>query len=364
MTTHASELNAIQDRIRDAQPGLRLLPVAGRSKSGLSDRNEDGLELLDLSELTGIIEYDPSELTITAKAGTPIREIQTALAEHGQYLPFDPPLSSQGATLGGTVATGASGSAALRHGRIRDFIIGVRFVDGRGRLITGGGKVVKNAAGFDFPKLMVGSIGRLGVIVQLSFKVFPQPAASMTLGFRLGDTGTAIEAAAILSASPVELDALDVAPGGELLVRIGGRAETLAARADRLAVMLDAEQVRYSGEDELELWRAATEFPWISDASRLVRVPLTVRRLPALNAALAAVPRAAVRYTLAGTVAWISWPDEVALDVLDAVLRTHGMTGMVLLGPSHKPLLGSVTGGMFGRRIAEAIDPDSRFLEL
>ena len=103
------------------------------------------------------------------------------LAEHGQYLPFDPPLAAAGATLGGTVAAGLSGPGRYRYGGVRDFVLGVRFVDGMGNLVRGGGKVVKNAAGFDFPKLMVGSLGRLGVLAELSFKVFPQPPAFATL---------------------------------------------------------------------------------------------------------------------------------------------------------------------------------------
>ncbi|HEY6887587.1 MAG TPA: FAD-binding protein, partial [Solirubrobacter sp.] len=150
------------------------LPVAGATKPALTGG-------LDVAGLRGIVEYDPAELTFTALAGTPLREIVTALAEHGQYLPFDPPWVDAGATLGGTVAAGLSGSCSHRHGGIRDFVLGVRFLDGTGRLVGGGGKVVKNAAGFDLPKLFVGSVGRLGVLVQLSLKVFPAPAAWATL---------------------------------------------------------------------------------------------------------------------------------------------------------------------------------------
>ncbi|MFN9911536.1 MAG: FAD-binding protein, partial [Pirellulaceae bacterium] len=101
----------------------------------------------------GILEYDPSEFTITARAGTPLSELVDALAEQGQYFPFDPPLVAQGATLGGLVSSGISGSSRLRFGGIRDFVLGVRWVDGTGAIAVAGGKVVKNAAGFDIPKL-------------------------------------------------------------------------------------------------------------------------------------------------------------------------------------------------------------------
>src|SRR6188474_3320713 len=158
----------------------RVLAVGARTKQRLS-AIDDGVTLLSTRALSGIVEYEPSEFTFTALAGTPVREIAAALAERGQYLPFDPLLVEAGATLGGTVAAGLSGPGRFRFGGLRDFILGVRFVDGLGRLLRMGGKVVKNAAGFDLPKFFVGSLGRFGVLTELTFKVFPRPAASRTL---------------------------------------------------------------------------------------------------------------------------------------------------------------------------------------
>ncbi len=131
-------------------------------------------------------------------------------------------------------------------------MIGVRFVDGTGRLITGGGKVVKNAAGFDLPKLMVGSIGRLGVIVQLSFKVFPRPAATLTFEFALGTLEQAVACVVALSRGPVELDALEILPGGVLLVRLGGtRRDARVARRRLVRQLVGAERSRRTtGDDE------------------------------------------------------------------------------------------------------------------
>src|SRR5207253_6842143 len=143
--------------------------------------------------LRGITEYDPSEFTFTAGAGTPVREIVAALAESGQYLPFDPMLVEAGATLGGTVAAGLSGPGRFRFGGVRDFILGVRFVDGAGRLLRMGGKVVKNAAGFDLPKFFCGSLGRFGLIVEATFKVFPRPASRLTLRLRAENAEVALQ---------------------------------------------------------------------------------------------------------------------------------------------------------------------------
>jgi glycolate oxidase FAD binding subunit len=351
----------VRDAVAGCPPGRRLLPRAGATKPALSGGERDDVDHLDVAGLRGLVEYDPAELTFTALAGTPVAEVAAALAEHGQYLPFDPPLAAAGATLGGVVAAGASGSCALRHGGVRDFVIGVRLVDGTASLVAGGGKVVKNAAGFDLPKLMVGSIGRLAVIVQLSFKVFPRPRATTTLMFELGDTTAAVAAAAALAAGPRELDALDVLPGGRLLARIGGDPEALGARAARLAGAVGAPADELEGDAERALWREAAEFDWV--AGTLVRVALTARDAAALEAAVAG-HGGAVRFALAANVAWIDWPPGAPAEALDDILRELGLTGVVLRGVADRPLLGTPVGGAFGARLREALDPHHRFLEL
>src|SRR4051794_14621485 len=199
-------LSELIDAVRSTP---RLLAIGAGTKPRLS--TVDAVKLTTVG-LRGISEYDPSEFTFTAAAGTPVREIAAALAERGQYLPFDPMLLDAGATLGGTVASGLSGPGRFRFGGLRDFILGVRFVDGTGRLLRMGGKVVKNAAGFDLPKFFVGSLGRFGVLAELTFKVFPRPASALTL--RLA-ARTLEEAAKILmeaASSRFEFDALDMAP--------------------------------------------------------------------------------------------------------------------------------------------------------
>src|SRR5262252_8989165 len=162
----------------------RLLAVGGGTKSRLSVVD---VMKVSISRLQGIVEYEPSEFTFTAMAGTRLRELTDTLAQRGQYLPFDPLLVDGGATLGGTVAAGVSGPGRLRFGGLRDFILGVQFIDGLGRPLRVGGKVVKNAAGFDLPKFFVGSLGRFGVLTELTFKVFPSPASTLTLKLAAGD---------------------------------------------------------------------------------------------------------------------------------------------------------------------------------
>jgi glycolate oxidase FAD binding subunit len=163
------------------------------------------------ARLRGIVDYEPSEFTFTALAGTPLKEIVAALAERGQYLPFDPMLADAGATLGGTVAAGLSGPGRFRFGGLRDFILGVRFVDGEGRLLRLGGRVVKNAAGFDVPKFFVGSAGRFGALAELTFKVFPRPLATRTLRIEAADMAAKVRLLLAAANTRWELDALDAA---------------------------------------------------------------------------------------------------------------------------------------------------------
>ena len=161
--------------IQQALTSLEHLHVAGGgTKPALS-----GGANLSTRALAGVLEYEPSEYTMTALAGTPLREIADRLHENKQFMPFDPPLLAAGATLGGTVASGGSGSGRVRYGGLRDFLLGVRIVTGGGRVVFGGGKVVKNAAGFDIPKLMVGGLGTMAVLVE--FADVQQLTISLTL---------------------------------------------------------------------------------------------------------------------------------------------------------------------------------------
>ncbi len=295
----------------------------------------------------------------TALAGTPLAEVQAALAEHGQYLPFDPPLAAAGATLGGAVATGLSGSGRRRYGGVRDFIIGMRYVDGQGRLVRSGGKVVKNAAGFDQHKLLVGSLGSLGVIVEVSFKVFPQPLAFATLQISGLSLASAIDTIGRLSTSHFDLEALDLLPAEgayTLLLRIGGPAAVLPARLEHLR--------RWQGRgeavaDDAAIWQRTATFSWLPRGAKLAKAPLTLAALPALDAMLASC-NAARRYIDGSNLAWIAWPG--AWDELDAQLLALGLSGVALLGPpTEQPLLGLHNGANLAARIKQTLDPENKF---
>lgn len=237
-----STLAELRDAVLSAP---RVIAVGAETKPRLSV-----VEAVKIStrQLSGITEYEPSEFTFTALAGTPMREIIAALDAKGQYLPFDPMLVEAGSTIGGVVASGLSGPGRFRYGGVRDFILGVRFVDGLGRLLRLGGKVVKNAAGFDVPKFLVGSLGRFGVIGEVTFKVFPKPESTLTLQLPFSS-----EKMAQLANSRFEIDALEVPPGGAtMLVRLAGPAKAL----EMLAREVGGEVI------DNAIWREIRETPW------------------------------------------------------------------------------------------------------
>jgi glycolate oxidase FAD binding subunit len=219
-----SSLTELREAVLSAP---RVIAVGAMTKPRLS-----AVDAVKIStrNLRGITEYDPSEFTFTALAGTPVHEIIAALAEQGQYLPFDPLLVEAGSTIGGVVASGLSGPGRFRFGGVRDFILGVRFIDGMGRLLRLGGKVVKNAAGFDVPKFLVGSLGRFGAIGEVTFKVFPKLAATLTLSLPFE-----VDKMARIANSRFEAAALDVLPGGEtMLVKLAGPGAALEVLAKEI----------------------------------------------------------------------------------------------------------------------------------
>lgn len=350
----ADDIAAVQEAVR-THP--QLLPRGGGTKSALSSPTDD-VAPLDLSALQGVIEYDPSEFTFTAWAGTKVAEVVAMLGANDQYLPFDPPLVASGATLGGTVAAGLSGPGRQRYGGVRDFILGVRFVDGAGRLVRGGGKVVKNAAGFDLPKLMVGSLGRLGVLVEVSFKVFPRPRAYATLRLAYETMGAALGDLVKLSRAPVDLEALELIPPATLCVRIGGLSEALPARITRLEALLGRSGAVLDGEADASFWEELREFRWVPKTASLVKVPLMPKRLMALDEALKRAG-AERRYSAGANLAWVAWPRDVA--ELDGLLSGLALSGLVLRGNAERLRIGNRPGEALLHRIKVTLDPEGRF---
>ncbi|GAB4175037.1 MAG: glycolate oxidase subunit GlcE [Rhodocyclaceae bacterium] len=221
-------IERLRETIRAAAAAKRALRIRGGGSKDFYGGPLRG-EILDTRDHAGVVSYEPTELVVTARCGTRLAELEGLLAEHGQMLAFEPPHFGAAATLGGAVACGLSGPRRMAAGALRDFVLGVKIIDGRADVLAFGGQVMKNVAGYDLSRLVAGSLGTLGVIVEVSLKVLPLPAAEVTLRFEMPE-GRAIETMNRWAGKPIPISAT-CWHDGVLTVRLSGaRAGVEAAR--------------------------------------------------------------------------------------------------------------------------------------
>ena len=216
----------LASRIREAAAAEHPLRIRGGGTKDFYGRPVGG-EVLDTRAVTGIVDYEPTELVVTARAGTPLDVLEDTLHAAGQILAFEPPRFAPGATIGGAVAAGLSGPRRPYAGAVRDFVLGTRILDGTGEHLAFGGRVMKNVAGFDVSRLLAGSLGTLGVITEVSLKCLPRPAVELTL-LRECAADEAIRLVNEWGGRPVPLTATCFV-GGRLWVRLSGAEAALAA---------------------------------------------------------------------------------------------------------------------------------------
>ncbi|MGH8633711.1 MAG: glycolate oxidase subunit GlcE [Burkholderiales bacterium] len=217
--------------IRDAAAQKRPLCIRGGGTKDFYGGPVHGYKL-NTGDCRGIVAYEPTELVITARAGTPLSEIEAALLEKGQMLAFEPPHFGEGTTLGGCVAAGLSGPRRPYAGAVRDFVLGVRILDGKGDDLRFGGQVMKNVAGYDVSRLMAGSLGTLGVLLEVSLKVLPVPAAETTLHLKC-DESRAIALMNEWAGKPLPITATAFRDG-DLGVRLSGARVAVDAAAKKI----------------------------------------------------------------------------------------------------------------------------------
>jgi glycolate oxidase FAD binding subunit len=205
-------------------------------------------ETLDTRGYAGIVAYEPTELFITAKCGTPLTEIEAALAEKGQCLAFEPPRFSAAGTLGGVVAAGLSGPRRASAGAVRDFVLGVKLLDGEARELTFGGQVMKNVAGYDVSRVIAGSLGTLGLILEVSLKVLPVPVAEATLRFPMSQ-GEALDKLNRWAGQPLPIVA-SAWHDGMLTLRLAGARAAVEAAEKKFA----GEKVGAGGTAPVSFW--------------------------------------------------------------------------------------------------------------
>ena len=272
--------------------GMRLQLRGGGTKDGVGAPCPAAC-IVDLSRLSGIVDYDPPELVLTARAGTPLSVITALLAAHDQMLAFDPwdPAALFGgtagaATIGGIVAAGQSGSQRLTQGAVRDHLLGFTAISGRAESFVAGAKVVKNVTGYDLPKLMAGSWGRLGAMTEITLKVLPRPLASLTAIARGLSAREAWQAMARHLRSAAEVVAAAHAPAGALgptsmtALRVQGFAPSVEARCQMIETVA-GDDPRFNRVDEggaNEFWDAFRTFAPLKTSAPLWRVSLPARR--------------------------------------------------------------------------------------
>jgi len=179
---HLDIQHAVQRAFDDRSP----LTIQGAGSKGFYGNPAADHTLLETSAHTGVTSYEPTELVITARSGTPLQEIEAVLDENNQALPFEPPHFGKTSTLGGVIATGLSGPARPYNGSVRDALLGVQCINGKGELLSFGGQVIKNVAGYDVSRLMAGSLGTLAVLLETSIRVIPKPETEQTLVLEQG----------------------------------------------------------------------------------------------------------------------------------------------------------------------------------
>jgi glycolate oxidase FAD binding subunit len=253
--------------------------VAGQSKNFYG--NPVSAEALSVSAHRGIVHYEPTELVLTARCGTPLTEIEQTLASHQQMLGFEPPHFGDNATLGGCIASGLSGPARPFRGAARDFVLGVRMINGKGEVLHFGGEVMKNVAGYDLARLLTGSLGTLGVILEVSIKVLPKPELEQTVSFELSERA-AIQRINELMGQPCPISAACY-DGEHLYVRLSGNAAAVHAAHKQIGgdtvqnasqLWLNLREHRHAFfQNQHPLWRlslAATTAPLAFDGKQFI----------------------------------------------------------------------------------------------
>jgi glycolate oxidase FAD binding subunit len=314
--------------------------------------------VLDLGGLTGVITHNPGDMTVSVRAGTPLRTLQSELAEHGQHVAFDAARVADGATVGGLLSTGDAGPGALVHGSLRDLVIGATLVLADGTVARSGGHVIKNVAGYDLTKLVHGAYGTLAVVAEVVLRLHPLPKAEATLVVP-GSLDEAAELAARVLGGPYEPAALEwVSEPGALLLRVEGTEAALPARVERLRELLGPAAA--DGGDG-DVWAEHARLTRGTVDDTVLRLGAAPSRLPRLVAAL---PARSVTAGLGTGVATVVLPlDGDAVAAAHAAVHAAGGTSVLRSRPagSDAPAWGPPPSALAVlRAVKQTFDPAGR----
>lgn len=256
-------VSAWAGQIREAAASGTALCIEGGGSKRFYGREPQG-EVLNVGAHAGVVSYEPTELVVTVRGGTPLAELESVLAAQNQFLAFEPPRFGRTATVAGCVAAGLSGPRRATAGAVRDFMLGVKIIDGRGEVLSFGGQVMKNVAGYDVSRLIAGSLGTLGVILEVSLKVLPRPVAEATLRFAMAEAD-AIGRVNDWGGQPLPVSASAWADGVLTLRLSGAEAAVQAACArlggERVDAVVAAAFWDGLREQQADFFAAVTEMP-------------------------------------------------------------------------------------------------------
>jgi glycolate oxidase FAD binding subunit len=259
-TTSNVNIDLFQEQILAAVKNKTPLSIeGGGTKSWFGNANS--FAKLDTRTYSGILEYQPEELVITACAGTPLKEIEAALADKNQLLAFEPPHFGESATFGGAIAAGLAGPGRISAGNLRDFVLGARILDGKGQDLSFGGKVMKNVAGYDVSRLLPGSMGTLSLLLEASVKVLPRPAATTSLRCNISQA-RALQLVNEWAGQPLPLSAScwigsSIGGDGELTIRLAGAVAAVKAAIPIMGAAVNASEL--DPQVAKEFWAALRE---------------------------------------------------------------------------------------------------------
>jgi glycolate oxidase FAD binding subunit len=375
----AEAAEAVRAALKDR---IRLDIVGGGTRRGLG-RPPEGAERLATARLAGIVFHEPAEMTISIRAGTPLGAVEEALAAHGQMLPFEPInhrtlYGSRGEpTIGGLVATNASGPRRISAGAARDSLIGLRLVNGRGECVKSGGRVMKNVTGLDLVKLICGAHGTLGLVTEATFKLLPRPQAEATIVIRRLDDERAVAAMTRALGSPFGVSgaaAIGAGMGREFprtFLRVEGFAESVDYRAERLIALLADLGAKHAlrGEESQRVWRTVRDAEFLAEPREraIWRVSLQPSKAPQFVARLGAQALSHF-YDWGGGLVWLaSEPTESAAAAVRAALAPFGGHATLVRAPDElrarvdvfeplTPTLARLTKG-----VKASFDPDGLF---
>ena len=356
MDTDSDMMNQMAARVREAAAAATPLRIRGGGSKDFYGQALIG-EVLDMRPYAGIVSYEPSELVVTARAGTPLAELEALLATQGQCLAFEPPHFGAHATVGGMVACGLNGPARGSAGAVRDYMLGVKLLNGKAEHLTFGGQVMKNVAGYDVSRLMAGSLGTLGVLLEVSIKVLPIVLAEATLVFEL-DQAQALRQLNRWGGLPLPVNA-SCWQDGRLSVRLRGARAAVAAALKTMGG-------EAMGEQAPALWAGLREqtlpFFALQGEESLWRVSLPDSAAP-LGSGATPLALGATLLEWGGAQRWLKRPAGEALAIRQAAASAGGHATLFRSADKSVPVFSQLKAPLdrIHRELKRQFDPSGVF---